>query len=81
MSRKRCWGYRKKSSGHQAPQINLNLPNPSSRRGAFFAYSIGVEGVIGKYFDECKETQPSPLTLDLVERKHFMDVTDKMLGL
>jgi NAD(P)-dependent dehydrogenase (short-subunit alcohol dehydrogenase family) len=66
-------------------QASFKVPGITTEAGAktsvFLACSTGVEGVSGKYFDECKEIQPSPLALDAVERKRFMDVTDKMLGL
>jgi NAD(P)-dependent dehydrogenase (short-subunit alcohol dehydrogenase family) len=47
----------------------------------FLATSPSVEGVTGKYFDDCREVAPSPVSLDAAERRRFMDVTDKMLGL
>jgi NAD(P)-dependent dehydrogenase (short-subunit alcohol dehydrogenase family) len=66
-------------------QASFKIPGIDRETGAktsvYLACSTGVEGVSGKYFDECREIQPSPLALDLVERKHFMDVTEKMLGL
>ncbi len=66
-------------------RVSYNIPGISTENGAktsvYLASSPEVEGVTGKYFDECKETQPSPLALDAAERQRFMDVTEKMLGL
>lgn len=63
----------------------FNLQGTTLENGAqtslFLATSPSVEDVTGKYFDDCKETAPSPVSLDVAERRHFMDVTNKMLGL
>jgi NAD(P)-dependent dehydrogenase (short-subunit alcohol dehydrogenase family) len=56
-------------------------PENGAITSVFLASSPDVEGVTGKYFDECKAAAPSPLALDAVERKRFMDVTNGMLGL
>ncbi len=56
-------------------------PETGSKTSVFLASSPLLEGVTGKYFDDCKEASPSPLSLDPVERQRFMAVTDKMLGL
>ncbi|NMB55486.1 MAG: SDR family oxidoreductase [Leptolinea sp.] len=56
-------------------------PEIGARTSIYLACSPEVEGVTGKYFDECKETAPSPLSLDVEERQRFMDVTNRMLGL
>ncbi len=52
-----------------------------ARTSVYLASSPDVEGVTGKYYDDCREAQPSALALDAMERKRFMDVTNKMLGL
>jgi NAD(P)-dependent dehydrogenase (short-subunit alcohol dehydrogenase family) len=65
-------------ASYKVPGIDIEV---GARTSIFLACSTGVEGVTGKYFDECKEVQPSALALDAVERQRFMDVTDKMLGL
>lgn len=56
-------------------------PEDGARTSVYLANSPDVEGVTGKYFDECKEVAPSLVSLDAVERQRFMDVTNKMLGL
>jgi NAD(P)-dependent dehydrogenase (short-subunit alcohol dehydrogenase family) len=66
-------------------RAGFNMQGISLEKGAqtslFLATSPSVEGVTGKYFDDCKETAPSPISLDAVERRHFMKVTNQMLGL
>jgi NAD(P)-dependent dehydrogenase (short-subunit alcohol dehydrogenase family) len=62
----------------KVPGIDLET---GAKTSVYLACSTGVDGVTGKYFDECKEIQPSSLALDKAERQRFMDVTDKMLGL
>ena len=63
----------------------FNMQGTSLESGAqtslFLATSPSVEGVTGKYFDDCREVSPSPVSLDAAERQRFMDVTNKMLGL
>lgn len=63
----------------------FNMQGTSLENGAqtslFLATSPSVEGVTGKYFDDCKMTEPSALALDAVEREKFLQVTEKMLGL
>jgi NAD(P)-dependent dehydrogenase (short-subunit alcohol dehydrogenase family) len=56
-------------------------PEIGARTSIYLASSPEVEGVTGKYFDECKEAAPSSLSLDAEERRRFMDVTNRMLGL
>ncbi len=56
-------------------------PADGARTSVYLASSPEVEGVTGKYFDECKEIAPSLISLDSAERQRFMDVTNKMLGL
>jgi NAD(P)-dependent dehydrogenase (short-subunit alcohol dehydrogenase family) len=65
-------------SSYKVPGIDLET---GAKTSVYLACSTGVEGVTGRYFDECKEIQPSALVLDKGERQRFMDVTNKMLGL
>ena len=64
---------------------SFNIQGTTLENGAltslFLAASPSVEGVTGKYFDDCKETTPSPVSLDVSERRHFMQVTNQMLGI
>lgn len=66
-------------------RTGFNMQGATLESGAqtslFLATSPSVEGVTGKYFDDCREVSPSPVSLDPVERQRFMDVTNKMLGL
>jgi NAD(P)-dependent dehydrogenase (short-subunit alcohol dehydrogenase family) len=66
-------------------RASYNIPGISTENGAktsvYLASSPEVEGVTGKYFDDCKEAAPSPVSLDAVERQRFMEVTNRMLGL
>lgn len=56
-------------------------PDVGAKTSVYLASSPEVEGVSGKYFDECKAAEPSPVSLDKAERERFMTVTDQMLGL
>jgi NAD(P)-dependent dehydrogenase (short-subunit alcohol dehydrogenase family) len=66
-------------------RTGFSMQGTSLENGAqtslFLATSPSVEGVTGKYFDDCREVSPSPVSLDAVERRRFMDVTNKMLGI
>jgi NAD(P)-dependent dehydrogenase (short-subunit alcohol dehydrogenase family) len=66
-------------------RTGFNMQGTSLENGVqtslFLATSPSVEGVTGKYFDDCREVVPSPVSLDAAERRQFMDVTNKMLGL
>ena len=66
-------------------RASYNMAGVSTEIGArtsvYLASSPEVQGVTGNYFDECKDAVPSPLSLDEAERRRFMDVTNKMLGL
>ncbi|MEI8132412.1 MAG: SDR family oxidoreductase [Leptolinea sp.] len=66
-------------------RVSFSIQGTTLENGAqtslFLATSPSVEGVTGKYFDDCKETAPSPVSLDAAERRHFMQVTNQMLGL
>jgi NAD(P)-dependent dehydrogenase (short-subunit alcohol dehydrogenase family) len=66
-------------------QKGFNMQGTTLEKGAqtplFLATSPSVEGVTGKYFDDCREVTPSSVSLDAAERQRFMDVTNKMLGL
>jgi NAD(P)-dependent dehydrogenase (short-subunit alcohol dehydrogenase family) len=66
-------------------RTGFSMQGTSLENGAqtslFLATSPSVEEVTGKYFDDCREVSPSPVSLDAVERRRFMDVTNKMLGI
>lgn len=66
-------------------RVSYNIPGVStedgSRTSVFLASSSAVEGITGKYFDDCKQANPSPVSLDKEERKKFMDITNQMLDL
>lgn len=66
-------------------RAGFSMQGTSLENGAqtplFLAASPSVEGVTGKYFDDCKETESSALAQDAAEREKFMRVTDEMLGL
>lgn len=66
-------------------RVSYNIPGVStedgSRTSVFLASSSVVEGVTGKYFDDCKEATPSPLSLDIDEREKLIGLTNRMLDL
>lgn len=66
-------------------KMSYNIEGVSVEAGArtsvYLASSPEVDGVTGKYYDDCKEAQPSQLSLDIAERERFVKVTEEMLGL
>ncbi len=55
-------------------------PEQGARTSAYVAASPDLEGVTGRYYDECREATPSPMVNDAALRKRLWDVSEELTG-
>lgn len=71
--------------GTKLLRTGFNIPGGSIADGAetlvYLASSPEIEGVTGKYFQEKRETPPSPATLDASLRKRLWETSAQLTGL
>lgn len=55
-------------------------PEKGAQTSAYVAASPDVEGVSGRYFDECREAKPSPKVNDAALRARLWELSEKLTG-
>jgi len=63
-----------------AARTFLITPEKGSRTSVYVAASPELEGVTGKYFDDCREAKPSAQVHDAALRKRLWDVSESLTG-